>query len=67
MNGFIVSRDLCAKWDEIFFRDFSERVANGEFKVKEDIFNGLECVEEAILAVQTGTNKGKAIVVLADQ
>lgn len=42
-------------------------IASGEFKLREDLMEGLESVGEAILAEQKGTDTGKSIIVVADQ
>jgi hypothetical protein len=67
LNGFILGRDLGAKWEPEFKKGFTEKVAKGEFKIKEDVSRGLDKVGDAILAVQKGLNNGKAVVVLADE
>ncbi|KAF6746490.1 alcohol dehydrogenase [Ephemerocybe angulata] len=66
MFGFIVSR-LEHKYDEQFYKEVPELIAAGKLKVLEDVFEGLASVGDAILAVQKGTNKGKAVVRVADQ
>jgi NADPH-dependent curcumin reductase CurA len=42
-------------------------VANGQIKYKEEISYGLEKVGDALLAVQSGANKGKSVVVVAEK
>jgi NADPH-dependent curcumin reductase CurA len=66
MHGFIVSR-LEEKWSAAFFAEIPPKVASGEIKHREEIYNGLESVGDAILAVQKGTNKAKAVIHVADE
>ena len=66
MHGFIVFR-LEEKYNAAFFAEIPPKVASGGIKYKEDIYNGLESVGDAILAVQKGTNKAKAVVHVADE
>jgi len=63
--GFIIFR-LDAKYNEEFYATMLPKVASGEIKYTEHYFDGLEKVGEAILAVQKGTNTGKAVVRVAD-
>lgn len=42
-------------------------VASGKIKYKEDVTRGLDKLGDVILAVQKGTNKGKAVVLVADE
>ena len=41
------------------------KVASGKLKYLEDHSYGLESVGEAILAIQSGTNYGKKVVIIA--
>lgn len=66
MYGFIVSR-LDAKHSAAFFEEIPPKVASGEIKYREDIYNGLETVGDVLLAVQKGTNKAKAVIHVADE
>jgi len=66
MHGFIVSR-LEEKHAATFFAEIPPKVASGEIKYREDIYNGLETVGDVILAVQKGTNKAKAVIHVADE
>jgi len=63
--GFLVF-SLHEKYQEQFYKEVPRRVASGEIKYQEDITRGLEQVGEAILDVQTGRNKGKKVIVVAD-
>jgi len=65
MSGFVVSR-LAAKYATPFHTFLTPKIASGEIKHKEHVFHGLQREGEAILAVQRGTNTGKAIVHVAD-
>ncbi|TFK22693.1 alcohol dehydrogenase, partial [Coprinopsis marcescibilis] len=61
IQGLLVHH-LQAKYDEEFYNVVPEKLANGELKYKEHIWDGLESVGEAILAVQKGLNTAKAII-----
>ncbi|KAJ7342957.1 hypothetical protein DFH08DRAFT_873867 [Mycena albidolilacea] len=50
-----------------FHAEFAPRLVSGEFKFTEDVTKGLEKVGDMILAVQKGTNTGKAVVVVAEE
>ncbi|PPQ87895.1 hypothetical protein CVT25_001237 [Psilocybe cyanescens] len=65
VSGFIIFR-LEAKYGDEFYKTLPPLVASGEIKYTEDVYNGLDKVGDAILAVQKGTNKAKAIVHVAD-
>lgn len=65
VNGFI-QWEIEAPWREDFEKTVIAGLADGTFKYKEDIVRGLDQSGEAILAVQRGTNKGKMVVVVAD-
>jgi len=65
INGFIVGR-LEPKYMEEFLTVVPQKVASGEIKHKDQVWDGLDKVGEAILAVQKGTNKAKAVVHVAD-
>lgn len=64
INGFIVSDhpDLI----EEFNRVFPEKIASGEIKHREHVYPGLEQAGQAILDVQKGDNKAKAVIVISD-
>jgi len=67
MQGFIVYR-LAEKYEEEFYATLPPRVASGEIKYLEQIFNGLEKAgdSDAVIAVQMGTNTGKDVTHVAD-
>ena len=65
ISGFIVFR-IAAKYALEFHAFLAPKVASGEVKHKEHIFHGLQSDGEAILALQKGTNTGKAVVHVAD-
>ncbi|KAF9806658.1 hypothetical protein IEO21_08613 [Rhodonia placenta] len=52
--------------DELY-RTILTKVACGEIKYKEDAKHGLEAVGEAIVDVQIGKNKGKSVIVVAEE
>ncbi|PPQ74726.1 hypothetical protein CVT26_005109 [Gymnopilus dilepis] len=62
--GFQAGR-LEAKWDDEFRKVVPPLVASGEIKYKEHIYHGLESDGQALLDVQTGNNKAKAVVHVA--
>jgi len=66
MHGFIVFR-LEEKHTAAFFAEIPSKVASGEIKYREQVYNGLESVGDVILAVQKGTNKAKAVIHVADE
>ncbi|KAJ3517329.1 hypothetical protein NLJ89_g582 [Agrocybe chaxingu] len=65
MTGFIVSR-IEHKYNEQFYKEVPAKVASGELKYREHVYNGLEKLGDVILAVQKGENKAKAVVHVAD-
>ncbi|KAG2009421.1 alcohol dehydrogenase [Coprinopsis cinerea AmutBmut pab1-1] len=64
MHGFIVSR-LEHKYEDKFYEEVPALVAKGDLKYREQVFDGLQSVGDAILAVQKGTNKAKAVIKVA--
>ena len=66
LHGFIVG-SLRPKYEAEFYATFPARVASGEIKYKEDRVRGLERAGEAIVAVQSGKNFGKSVVIVADE
>ena len=68
LSGFIVNNPtLVEKYDEEFYREVPRRIASGEVRYSEDATRGLENAGHAILDVQTGKNKGKSVVVVAEE
>ncbi|KAJ1306436.1 hypothetical protein OPQ81_007439 [Rhizoctonia solani] len=63
---FVYSLEAQADDPSTFFTDMIALVKSGELKSKEPIWDGLENVGEAILAVQKGTNEGKLVIRVAD-
>jgi NADPH-dependent curcumin reductase CurA len=66
LHGFLVAY-LRPKHAAAFHAEFVPRLVSGEFKFTEDVTKGLEKVGDVILAVQKGTNTGKAVVVVAEE
>ena len=66
MQGFIVGR-IASKYEEEFYATFPPKIASGEIKYREHIFNGVEKTGDAIIAVLNGTNTGKAVIHVADE
>jgi NADPH-dependent curcumin reductase CurA len=50
-----------------FYATIPGKLASGEIKYAEEVTRGLDKVGEVILAVQRGTNKAKAIVLVAEE
>lgn len=66
INGFIAG-DLVKKYGfEPFFENYLPLVRDGKLKYKEDKTYGLENLADALLNMLHGKNKGKAIVVVAE-
>jgi NADPH-dependent curcumin reductase CurA len=65
LSGYIFW-DLETQWGQVFKDTIPALVASGEIKYKEDVVRGLDKVGDAFLAVQKGTNKGKAVVLLSE-
>ncbi|KAH6871380.1 alcohol dehydrogenase [Coprinopsis sp. MPI-PUGE-AT-0042] len=66
MHGFIVSR-LEHKYEDDFYKNVPDMVADGRLKYKEEVWEGLEKAGEAILAIQKGLNKAKLVIKVADE
>lgn len=66
ISGVAVFR-LTPKYDAEFYATVPRELASGELKYSEDVTHGLDKVGDVILAVQTGANKGKAVVVVAEE
>ncbi|CCM00868.1 uncharacterized protein FIBRA_02914 [Fibroporia radiculosa] len=64
--GHLVS-PLHPKYQEQFYKEIPPRVARGEFKYTEDIKHGLHLAGHAIEDVQRGKNKGKSVVLVAEE
>ncbi|KAJ7710412.1 chaperonin 10-like protein [Mycena rosella] len=65
MSGVSILR--LAKYNEEFYANVPRALAAGEFKYSEDVSHGLDKVGDVLLAVQTGANTGKAVVVVAEE
>lgn len=65
LSGFLVGH-LHYKYKEEFYRTMPKLLASGKIKFREDITKGLENGGDALLAVQKGTNVGKAVILVAD-
>jgi len=64
--GFIWS-SLASKYETQFYEEMPAKISRGEIKYQEDKTFGLEHVGEAILAVLTGKNTGKSVIVVAEE
>ncbi|KAJ6559477.1 alcohol dehydrogenase [Mycena vulgaris] len=58
---------LIQKYYTEFYSTIPVKLASGEIKYSEEISKGLDKVGDVILAVQNGTNKAKAVVVVAEE
>jgi hypothetical protein len=65
MRGFIQGRHS-DKYREEFYATIPEKLAKGEIRYTEEITRGLDKVGDVVLAVQMGSNTGKAVVVVAE-
>ncbi|KAJ7081244.1 hypothetical protein C8R44DRAFT_823687 [Mycena epipterygia] len=66
ISGLLVSR-LLPKYDQEFYATIPRALAAGEIQYREEVTKGLETVGDAILRVQEGRNRGKAVVVVAEE
>ncbi|KAF8996528.1 hypothetical protein BDQ17DRAFT_1411744 [Cyathus striatus] len=57
---------LHPKYEEKFYEDVPRMIKEGQIKYREHIWNGLDKAGEALLAVQDGSNKAKAVVHVAE-
>ncbi|KAJ7758650.1 hypothetical protein B0H16DRAFT_1416140 [Mycena metata] len=67
IHGVIMAHLPLMKYLPEFYTTVPAQIASGELKYNEEITRGLDKVGDVILAVQKGTNKGKAIVLVADE
>ena len=65
MQGFIVLR-LEDKLGDAFYADMTPKVASGEIKHREQIYDGLGSIGDAIIDIQKGKNKAKVVVHVAN-
>ena len=65
LHGFVVFF-LEPKYRDQFYAEMTPKVASGEIKYREHVYNGLVDTGEAILAVQKGLNTAKAVIHIAD-
>lgn len=66
IHGILIFR-LQAKYEKQFYAEVLPKLASREIKYTEDISKGLDKVGEVILGVQKGTNKAKAVIVVAEE
>ncbi|KAJ6549687.1 alcohol dehydrogenase [Mycena capillaripes] len=79
ISGYNTGQQAIKNWSQIvgktlhihvlgrLLRYYPPKLASGELKYAEEITTGLDKVGEVILAVQKGTNKAKAVVVVAEE
>lgn len=65
VNGFLCWQ-LASKWGESFYREVPTLVKEGKLKYQEDRSYGIESVGEAFLQISTGANKGKKVIIVAE-
>ncbi|KAJ6538381.1 hypothetical protein DFH09DRAFT_1323902 [Mycena vulgaris] len=66
MYGFLVTA-LLPKWQDEFYAVVPGKLVSGEIKYAEEVSQGLERVGDVMLAVMNGSNKAKAVVLVAEQ
>ncbi|KAJ7262872.1 hypothetical protein C8J57DRAFT_1630610, partial [Mycena rebaudengoi] len=66
MHGIVVSR-LQPKYDEEFYATVPVKIVTGEIKYREEVSRGLDKVGDVMLSVQKGTNKAKAVIIVANE
>jgi NADPH-dependent curcumin reductase CurA len=66
IHGILVFR-LESKYNAEFYATIPPKLASGEIKYSEEVTRGLDKVGDIILAVQTGANKAKAVVIVAEE
>ncbi|KAJ7105692.1 hypothetical protein C8R44DRAFT_806668 [Mycena epipterygia] len=66
IHGILVFR-LAGKYEKEFYETIPPKLVSGEIKWSEDVSKGLDKVGDVILAVQKGTNKAKAVIVVAEE
>lgn len=65
LYGFIIYSTF-PKYEKEFYDEVPKLVKNGTIKFTEDRFIGLEQAGHAMEAVQRGTNKAKAVIIVAE-
>ncbi|KAI0315715.1 alcohol dehydrogenase [Amylostereum chailletii] len=65
VNGFLVWH-LAPKWAESYYREVPLLIKEGKLKFEEDRSYGLESVGEGFLQISTGENKGKKVIIVAE-
>ncbi|KAJ7470112.1 hypothetical protein B0H11DRAFT_2041456 [Mycena galericulata] len=66
IHGILIFR-LADKYEDEFFATIQPKLASGEIKYKEEVSRGLDKVGDVILGVQKGTNKAKAVIIVAEE
>jgi NADPH-dependent curcumin reductase CurA len=66
LHGFLIL-DIGPEQAAAFQAEVVPKLANEEFKFIEDVTRGLDKVGNVLLAVQKGTNTGKAVVLVAEK
>lgn len=65
MSGFLVP-SLAHKYEENFYREVPQLLADGKIKYVEDVTKGLKGAGHAIVDQQRGTNTGKSVIVVSE-
>lgn len=55
------------EWGSSFYEEVPKLVNDGKLKYQEDRSYGLDTIGEAFLQVQTGRNRGKKVVIVAEE
>ena len=58
---------LAPKYNDWFYETVPKVIADGKIKYTEDITNGLQYAGHALYDVQVGRNKGKSVIVVAQE
>ncbi|KAK7032713.1 NAD(P)-binding protein [Favolaschia claudopus] len=66
IHGVLMGHLPIAKYIGEFYATMLPKLASGEIKFREDVSHGLDKMGDVILAVQKGSNKAKAVVVVAE-
>lgn len=64
LQGFVVGR-LEPEYDNEFYDVMPKALAEGKIKWREEIWDGLDKVGDAVIAIQKGLNKAKVVVRVA--
>lgn len=66
LSGFVVG-SLASKYADEFYATVPSLIKSGEIKYKEEVHVGLDKVGLAFYNIQTGKNKAKTVVIVAQE